>query len=421
MSLPPVLLVHGTFSQGGLMQPWKRYFEDAGFECHAPSLPGRAPTDLEALRRLRIGDYVRRLLAYRAGLAAPPIVIGHSMGGLLAQQIAARTPCAALVLLASVPPGVLWAQPRTLPHLVRLLPGTLTGLPVLPSEHTLRAIVFHDLPEHEQRTLPSHLVADSGRAFRSLILGTAPRIPPKAVTCPVLCVSGGADRNVSPRLSRAIAARYHAEHHVHPERGHWIIAESQIGQIAPPVLNWIHRVTTTTDPPASPQWNAPHTSTWTAHSEPRFRARRTVCTCLDHDKRTRSRIMTKDEDSIRTVIQQWAGAVRNRDLDLVLADHSDDIVMFDVPPPHEGVHGIDAYRQTWPPFFEWLAQGGSFEIVSLDVTADDNVAYAHALLRCGTPQGLADNPASRLRLTLGLRKEHARWVVAHEHHSFPAE
>jgi uncharacterized protein (TIGR02246 family) len=129
--------------------------------------------------------------------------------------------------------------------------------------------------------------------------------------------------------------------------------------------------------------------------------------------------MTDDEQRIRTLIEQWAAAVHTGDLNGVLADHSDDIVMFDVPPPFEGVRGIDAYRETWPPFFEWQAQGASFEIVSLDVTAGDEVAYAHALLRCGMPQELAELPANRLRLTLGLRKEEGRWVVAHEHHSFP--
>jgi uncharacterized protein (TIGR02246 family) len=129
--------------------------------------------------------------------------------------------------------------------------------------------------------------------------------------------------------------------------------------------------------------------------------------------------MTDDEKQIRVLIERWAEAVHRGDLTGVLADHSDDIVMFDVPPPYEGVRGIDAYRETWPPFFEWQAQGAAFEIVSLDVTAGDEVAYAHALLRCGTQQELADNPENRLRLTLGLRKEHGRWVVAHEHHSFP--
>ena len=60
-----------------------------------------------------------------------------------------------------------------------------------------------------------------------------------------------------------------------------------------------------------------------------------------------------------------------------------------------------------------------FEIVSLDVTAGADVAFAYALLRCGTPEELAQQPDQRLRLTLGLRKEGGRWTVAHEHHSFP--
>lgn len=124
-------------------------------------------------------------------------------------------------------------------------------------------------------------------------------------------------------------------------------------------------------------------------------------------------------EEIRTLIERWAEAVHDGDLDAVLADHAGDIVMFDVPPPYEGVRGIDAYREAWPPFFEWQASGASFEIESLDVTAGADVAFAYALLRCGMPQELADNPRNRLRLTLGLRRQGNRWVVAHEHHSFP--
>jgi uncharacterized protein (TIGR02246 family) len=130
--------------------------------------------------------------------------------------------------------------------------------------------------------------------------------------------------------------------------------------------------------------------------------------------------MADDEEQIRGLIERWAAAVHRGDMRVVLEDHVDDIVMFDVPPPYDGVRGIDAYRETWPPFFEWQARGASFEIVALDVTSGDDVAYAHALLRCGTPQELADNPERRLRLTIGLRKEEGRWVVAHEHHSFPS-
>jgi uncharacterized protein (TIGR02246 family) len=129
--------------------------------------------------------------------------------------------------------------------------------------------------------------------------------------------------------------------------------------------------------------------------------------------------MPSNDQQIRTLIERWAEAVHAGDLSAVLVDHADDIVMFDVPPPDDGVRGMEAYRETWPPFFEWQAKGASFEIVSLEIAAGEDVAYAHALLRCGMPEELAENPQRRLRLTLGLRREDGRWVVAHEHHSFP--
>jgi uncharacterized protein (TIGR02246 family) len=127
-----------------------------------------------------------------------------------------------------------------------------------------------------------------------------------------------------------------------------------------------------------------------------------------------------DEAAIRALITRWADAVHAGNLDAVLADHDPDIVMFDVPPPYDGLRGIDAYRDSWPPFFEWQRQGASFEIVELDVTAGDDVAFAWALLRCGKPEEFEANPDNRLRLTIGLRKVNGRWVVTHEHHSFPS-
>ncbi|MFI6284508.1 nuclear transport factor 2 family protein [Streptomyces sp. NPDC051018] len=129
--------------------------------------------------------------------------------------------------------------------------------------------------------------------------------------------------------------------------------------------------------------------------------------------------MSDDTEHVRGLIERWARAVHRGDLDAVTADHAEEIVMFDVPPPFEGVRGMAAYRETWPPFFEWQAQGASFDIEELNVTAGDDVAFAHALLRCGTEPEPAARPGFRLRLTLGLHKEEDRWIVAHEHHSFP--
>jgi len=92
--------------------------------------------------------------------------------------------------------------------------------------------------------------------------------------------------------------------------------------------------------------------------------------------------------------------------------------MFDVPPPHRGVRGIEEYRSTWPGFFDWQRSGAVFEIDELEVTAGGDVAFAHAVLRCGKPTEQDPVVEPRLRLTVGLRRDGDRWVVAHEHHSF---
>jgi uncharacterized protein (TIGR02246 family) len=140
------------------------------------------------------------------------------------------------------------------------------------------------------------------------------------------------------------------------------------------------------------------------------------------ETRTTDDDMSEDAGTeIRGLIEAWAKAVRERKLDAVLDRHTKDIVMFDVPPPVV-VEGIGAYRETWAPFFEWQREHeGSFDIVSLDVTAGDTVAFATAVLRCGSKEELEEDNTARLRLTVGLRKENGRWQIAHEHHSFPLD
>jgi uncharacterized protein (TIGR02246 family) len=126
-----------------------------------------------------------------------------------------------------------------------------------------------------------------------------------------------------------------------------------------------------------------------------------------------------DEASIRRLIERWAAAAHEGDMDSVLAQHSPDIVMYDVPPPENGVRGLAAYRETWPAFFQWQKRA-TFDLVSLEVVAGEEVAFAYGLLCCGTPEELAAVPERRLRLTVGLRKIDGQWTVLHEHHSFTA-
>ena len=55
-AVPPILFLHGVFGRPSLLEPWTRFFQAAGFETHAPTLPGRDPTRDDVLRRTGIND-----------------------------------------------------------------------------------------------------------------------------------------------------------------------------------------------------------------------------------------------------------------------------------------------------------------------------------------------------------------------------
>jgi pimeloyl-ACP methyl ester carboxylesterase len=239
---PPILFLHGVFGSPSLLQPWTHYLESAGYTVFAPTLPGREPTDDAVLARTGIEDCFAVALDAYDRIGEPAIVIGHSMGGLLTQKVAAARSPRAAVLLASVPPGVLWPRLRPLPHLVPILPKILAGKPFLPSARTMHEVPLNTLPAAERDSLIPRLVRDSGRLFREMSMGAAStKVNASDVSCPVLCVSAGSDQNVAPWMSRRIAKRYGAEHQEHPGKPHWIIAESAMDEVAPPVLEWLRR------------------------------------------------------------------------------------------------------------------------------------------------------------------------------------
>jgi ketosteroid isomerase-like protein len=119
-----------------------------------------------------------------------------------------------------------------------------------------------------------------------------------------------------------------------------------------------------------------------------------------------------NETQIRTLIENWAKGVRAQDMRRVLANHADDIVMFDVPMPLQS-KGIEEYKKTWELFFDHNSGGpGSFDVTDLRIFASEFVSYCHAFVNIFN---------SKVRLTIGLRKEKGQWLVAHEHHSYPVE
>jgi ketosteroid isomerase-like protein len=127
------------------------------------------------------------------------------------------------------------------------------------------------------------------------------------------------------------------------------------------------------------------------------------------------------ENQIKTIVETWAEAVRRHDLPGILAHHEQNIVMFDVPPPLQS-RGMDEYRKSWDLFFKYHQPSQAFDIEELTITAGEDVAFAVAIMRCGsgTFSGPPEQGGFLFRLTIGLRKIEGNWLIAHEHHSVPA-
>jgi len=127
------------------------------------------------------------------------------------------------------------------------------------------------------------------------------------------------------------------------------------------------------------------------------------------------------EGQIKALIEAWADAVRRHDLEGIFAHHDPNIVMFDVPPPLQS-RGLAEYRKTWDLFFTYHKPSQSFDIEDLKITAGADVAFAVAIMRCGsgTLSGPAEEGGFLFRLTVGLRNIDGDWRITHEHHSVPA-
>jgi uncharacterized protein (TIGR02246 family) len=126
-----------------------------------------------------------------------------------------------------------------------------------------------------------------------------------------------------------------------------------------------------------------------------------------------------DEAEIRSLIEQWAKAVREENRAAIRADHDPDILMFDVPPPLLS-RGLDAYMATWETFFSSSEKPVAFAFHEVQVTCGQDVAFATAVGQCVNIDANGNREPLEFRLTMGLRKIDNRWRVMHEHHSLPA-
>lgn len=246
----PIVFVHGAFTGGWSFDGFRKAFEAAGFTTHAPDLPGHGPgAPGEQLCRYGVRDYAQSIARFCRDLPERPVLIGHSLGGLVAQIAATQADIRGLVLLASSSPwGVM---PTTLEE-----QGSNLGLAMLgqywlgsipPIYDLARAHTLNRLPREQAREIFSRFTQESGRAIYETIHwwldpSMASAAPAYRISAPVLAIGGGKDRVIPASTVRRIAGRFprgQASFHEFPALSHWPMDEPEAPEIAALIMAWL--------------------------------------------------------------------------------------------------------------------------------------------------------------------------------------
>jgi len=249
-----IVLIHGAFCGGWCFADIMPVFAERGFSCEAPDLPFHAPgpkrKPAPELARQSIADYTRDMAEFVKRLPEPPVIVGHSMGGLIGQQLAAQGLASALVLFAPAPP---WGVLPSTETEMNLAKGLMQASPfwdkaLNPSFEVAKGDSLASLDLQAQKRIFDMFSPESGRALFELFFWMFDRrraiaVDEASVTCPVLVVAGAEDKVISPITCRKVAALYgNATFEEAAGRGHFLIMEPGAVQLAAHCADWLAKV-----------------------------------------------------------------------------------------------------------------------------------------------------------------------------------
>jgi non-heme chloroperoxidase len=250
-----IVMIHGMWADDTVWDCFKEYFEAKGYRCVAPVLRYHKADPL-ALPHPEIGrtsllDYQEDVERELQELTSRPILVGHSMGGLLAQMLAAKGLAKAIVLLAPAPPSGLVVVDVSV---AKACSGILKTWgfwhkPIRQTPEQAASSLFNLLPDDQKRRRYEKLVPDSGRAFFEFALWyldkrRASSVDESRVTCPVLVVAGEQDRMTPAPLVEKVANRYRAvsTYKEFANHAHWLVEEPEWEEVAECVTDWLQGI-----------------------------------------------------------------------------------------------------------------------------------------------------------------------------------
>jgi len=247
-------MIHGMWGGSWCWDNYKTFFEKKGYHCITTTLrhhdmnPTAHPDSM--LGTTSLLDYVNDLEQEILQLGTKPIVMGHSMGGLLAQILGSRDLAKALVLLTSAPPsGILSLNPSSIKSFWGIL--TKWGFWETANRQNFNEAVYsllHLMPTDQQKIIFDKFVYESGRAateigFSFLDPHKTSSVDASKVKCPVLVISGSEDRITPASVVEKIAKKYEplSTYKSFENHAHWVIGEPGWQEIAEYISAWLDK------------------------------------------------------------------------------------------------------------------------------------------------------------------------------------
>ena len=244
----PLLLVHGICHGAWCWQPnYAPYLAGLGYDVHAVSLRGHGGSaGHSVLHRYRLQDYVDDVVETAASLPSPPIVIGHSMGGAIAQVVAIDHPTAvrAAVLLAPLGPGALRLRElartvrrfRRVPPLMKLLArGKVT-----PSQANRLPFFDNRLDDAGAHLAAEQLHDESWRALLQILTTFNTRAG--AAPIPMLLVGSRQDAIFEAPSLRRNAAHYEIDPVILDTGCHDLMLDPKWRESADVIASWMEQL-----------------------------------------------------------------------------------------------------------------------------------------------------------------------------------
>jgi pimeloyl-ACP methyl ester carboxylesterase len=214
-----VVLIHGAFSRGKQLSAACAAFEERGYTAHSPTLRHHELPIREGAMKvasLSLGDYTEDLVRFVNALDSPPLLVGHSMGGLLAQLVAARTRHTGLVAACPGSAAGIFGTTTTnirmaTPSLLRVRPWAKPAYP--PTLEQFSRWISNTQTDEITREIYDDLVCESGRAMCEMAVSAAKLskttvVDFAAIKTPVLVLGGEGDRIVPSGVVRQTVSRY---------------------------------------------------------------------------------------------------------------------------------------------------------------------------------------------------------------------